>query len=90
MRRIELDVRCIHTVKALHVYLAYKLDLPVHYGCNLDALYDVLSTESEQAEITLKGPAAAGSEIESYLPRLISVFEDCAQENSRIAFALKA
>ena len=90
MRRIELDVRCIHTVKALHVYLAYKLDLPAHYGCNLDALYDVLSTESEPAAITLLGPAAAGCELEGYMAKLVSVFEDCAQENSRIAFTLKA
>ena len=76
MRRIELDVRCIHTVKALHVYL--------------DALYDVLSTESEPAAITLLGPAAAGCELEGYMAKLVSVFEDCAQENSRIAFTLKA
>ena len=41
MKTIRLDVTNIGTVKALHVYLAYMLDLPDYYGRNLDALHDV-------------------------------------------------
>ena len=40
MKKVELDIANIHTVRALHVYLAYKLNLPTYYGGNLDALYD--------------------------------------------------
>ena len=90
MRKIELDARNIRSVKAMHIYLQYMLDLPAHYGRNLDALFDVLSTESEKTEITLFAAAPAGSEMEAYMPKLIAVFEDCAEENSRIAFVLKA
>ena len=42
MKKVELDIANIHTVRALHVYLAYKLNLPTYYGGNLDALYDAL------------------------------------------------
>ena len=42
MRTIELDIRNIHTARALHVYLRYMLRLAPHYGCNLDALHDTI------------------------------------------------
>ena len=35
MKKVELDIANIHTVRALHVYLAYKLNLPTYYGCLL-------------------------------------------------------
>lgn len=89
MRRVELDVRHIYTVKALHVYLAYMLDFPAHYGRNLDALFDLLSTESEPTAITLLTPAPDGSEVNAYLPRLIDVFQDSMQENAKISFEIK-
>ena len=86
MKRIELDISCIESVGALHIYLAYMLDLPAHYGRNLDALYDVLSTESDAAHIVLRGQAKAGSAVEAYLPGLIAVLEESAQENEKIRF----
>ena len=48
MKTIRLDIEHIHTVRALHIYLAYMLDLPAHYGKNLDALYDVLTERGEE------------------------------------------
>ena len=32
------------TAESLHNYLAKMLDLPTHYGHNLDALYDCLTS----------------------------------------------
>lgn len=88
MKRIKLDIGCIHTVRALHIYLAYMLDLPAYYGKNLDALYDVLSEESEPMLIELAG-APASEEMAAYLPRLVRVLEDCAQENEQVSIARK-
>jgi len=85
MKTIRLDISNIHTVRALHIYLAYMLDLPAYYGKNLDALHDVLCEESEDARILLAGEPA-GEEMEKYLPRLACVMEDCAQENAHICF----
>ncbi|MGN0777038.1 MAG: barstar family protein [Candidatus Ventricola sp.] len=80
MKTIKLDVTNISTVKALHVYLAYVLDLPAYYGRNLDALHDVLGEICEQTRIVLTGRPASG-EMAAYLPRLARVLEDAAQEN---------
>ena len=89
MRRIELDVRYIHTVRALHIYLAYRLDLPAHYGQNLDALYDVLSEESEEKTICLIGVGEARGELTAYMPRLLRVLDGAAEENSRLRVEIK-
>lgn len=80
MKTIKLDVTNISTVKALHVYLAYALDLPSYYGKNLDALHDVLGEIGEQTCIVLAGEPAS-EEMAAYLPRLARVLEDAAQEN---------
>ena len=86
MKKVLIDIRNIRTVKALHIYLAYRLDLPAYYGKNLDALYDVLSAESCDTAITLIGTAEAQGELAAYIPRLIRVFEDAAEENAHIRF----
>ena len=85
MKTIKLDISNISTVQALHIYLAYMLDLPSYYGKNLDALYDVLCEESNHVRIVLTG-VPASEEMTAYLPRLVRVMEDCAQENERLCF----
>lgn len=85
MKTIRLDISNISTVRALHIYLAYMLNLPAHYGKNLDALHDVLCEERKAVRIMLVGKPAS-EEMERYLPRLVHVMEDCAQENARICF----
>ena len=85
MKTIRLEIEHIHTVRALHIYLAYMLDLPAYYGKNLDALHDALCEESEAMHIVLTG-TPAGEEMAAYLPRLERVLEDCAQENAHISY----
>ena len=85
MKTIRLDIEHIHTVRALHIYLAYMLDLPAYYGSNLDALHDVLSEESEPIHILLSGMPNS-EEMMAYLPKLECVLSDCAQENDKICF----
>ena len=85
MKTIRLDIEHIHTVRALHIYLAYMLDLPAYYGRNLDALHDVLSEESEPIHILLSGMPNS-EEMMAYFPKLECFLSDCAQENYRICF----
>lgn len=88
MSKIIIDVGNIQTVRALHIYLAYCLDLPAHYGKNLDALYDVLCGESRTLCLCVAGADAAQGELEAYMPRLLRVLEDAARENERLTVAL--
>ena len=88
MRMIEIDITNIQTVKALHIYLAWKLDMPAHYGRNLDALYDVLGECGAEMNILLRGEPA-GEEMAAYLPRLEGVLGDCADEGIIRGYARK-
>jgi len=85
MKTIKLNVINIHTVKALHIYLAYMLELPPHYGKNLDALHDLLGEICEGTRIVLGGQAAS-EEMAAYLPRLERVLQDCAAENGALIY----
>jgi len=85
MKTIKLNVTNIQTVRALHVYLAYMLDLPAYYGKNLDALHDLLGETDERTCIVLSGTAAS-EEMAAYLPRLEAVLEDCAAENGALVY----
>lgn len=85
MKNVLLDMTNIQTVRALHVYLAYKLGFPAYYGKNLDALHDMLCEESEDICIVLMG-LPASEEMAAYLPRLERVLADSAQENRHICF----
>ena len=85
MKTIKLEIDHICTVRALHIYLAYKLELPAHYGKNLDALYDALCETSEDTKIVLAG-VPAGNEMAAYVPRLERMLSDAAQENGHMCF----
>ena len=89
MKKVQIDIRNIHTVKALHIYLAYCLDLPAHYGKNLDALHDVLCDESRETTVVLSGAGEAQGELAAYVPRLKRVLEDAAAENARLHVEIK-
>ncbi|MBP1750507.1 MAG: barnase inhibitor barstar [Deltaproteobacteria bacterium] len=47
IKRCTLDGRSIHSLDDLYDRLASRLALPGHFGRNLDALRDVLSTDVE-------------------------------------------
>jgi len=82
MNTVTLDIRNIHTVKALHIYLAFRLDLPAHYGRNLDALFDALCEESREMTIVLYGAGETQGELTAYMPRLLRVLEDAVAQNA--------
>ncbi len=63
MRKITLDFGGLFLAGAparreIHRYIAGKMDFPVYYGHNLDALYDCLTDITEPTAIGLTIPAA--------------------------------
>lgn len=76
MRVIELDAEKLNDRKESHIYLAKKLNLPEHYGRNLDALYDCL-TEIDQTVILFENEEKG---VVNYR-RIRQVFEDAAEAN---------
>ena len=84
MKTIELNLTHIHTVRALHIYMQYMLDLPPYYGRNLDALHDVL-TEARILNLRIVTGKDTSPEMAAYLPRLARVLEDAARENESLS-----
>ena len=76
MRVIELDAEKLNDRKESHLYLQKKLNLPEHYGRNLDALYDCL-TEIAKTVILFENEEKGASNYR----RIRQVFEDAADAN---------
>ena len=43
MKKIQINLDMYDDMKEFHKYLKEVCEFPGYYGCNLDALYDVLS-----------------------------------------------
>jgi len=81
MQIICLDFREIESREELHDFLERNLELPEYYGRNLDALYDVLTEESEETVISVTG---IDDETLGYFKACVSVLRDAARENDRL------
>lgn len=79
MREVTADLRNITTPAALQVYLGYVLRAPEWYGCNLDALYDILTETAKPMRLTLLLPGRFSPEMEAYWPRLRRVLDDAEE-----------
>ena len=75
MHSIKIKFSDFENAKALHEYLRDGLGFPDYYGCNLDALYDVLSTWFTELRIYTE---AGGTSFEA---GFYQVFRDVASEN---------
>ncbi|WP_079065945.1 barstar family protein [Streptomyces olivochromogenes] len=77
--RVEIDGATIHTESDLHEFLSQALDFGPHYGANLSALWDRLSTDVERPveiawkESELSGMALGESKFERIRDLLLRV-----------------
>jgi ribonuclease inhibitor len=84
MRNIRLNGVVMVDKAAAHIYLKRKLALPEHYGNNLDALWDCLSTDFSPKVITIRHPEAIIKNLGSYGEALIGLFLEAAAANEFI------
>jgi ribonuclease inhibitor len=68
------------TAESLHNYLAKMLDLPTHYGHNLDALYDCLTSFTAATNITI----ANIDDNNALHHRALEVFRDASAANPKL------
>ena len=84
MKTIVLDFNDFENARAVHEFLALHLAFPDYYGHNLDALFDVLSTEGDDVNVLVlhkDAPFAKG---------FLAVFRAAAAENAHFTYALNA
>lgn len=77
--RIVLDACRMEERNEAQTYLQEMLDLPEHYGKNLDALYDCL-TELTDVEVAFENQDQAGD----YFKKVYRVFRGAAKENPEL------
>ena len=86
---VILDAEKMTDKQSTHAYLKETLDLPVYYGNNLDALYDVLSEICEDTQIILRDPAAVAEQMGKYGEALLATMQEAAEENPRLTVTLQ-
>ena len=80
MQSIKIRFADFENAKALHIHLRDSLGFPDYYGCNLDALYDVLSTWFSELRIYTE---AGGTAFED---GFYAVFKDLASTNRHFSW----
>lgn len=81
MISIELKGLEIADREEMHRIFREALSLEDYYGCNLDALYDVLSTYSEEVEIHICNKDSLCENVPFYGERLVGMLYVAQEEN---------
>ena len=87
MKTVILDCTPMVDEKSVHDTFAAALDFPAHYGRNLDALYDLLSTCPE-TELTLANTGAI-AELFRYGDNLLLALQDAERDNPLLTLILQ-
>ena len=81
MSRIILDTTSCSTIDQLHECLRRELGFPEHYGRNLDALWDCVTSWVElPVTIEWHGFAMARSAIGEYVDRVLATLQEAGRE----------
>ena len=84
---VILDAQKMTDRASAHDYLSVQLQLPPHYGRNLDALYDVLTERAEPMQIRLENAALLSEYLGRYGQSLCKTLTDAAAENPNLTVA---
>lgn len=84
MKSVVLDAQSLESRETLHATLAQALELPAWYGNNLDALFDCLTTLSEETTLTIPDEATLSASLGPYGLRFLRVCRAAAEENERV------
>lgn len=83
-----LDGREIDSREKLHRLIREQLDPPDYYGDNLDALWDLLSSEPEELSIRLVHRKALLENIGDYGESLLELLLDLSDQNPEITLEI--
>ena len=84
MKIVVLDGRKMTDRETAHTYIKRKLELPEHYGKNLDALYDCLC-EMSGTQIILTYVSEMKDNLRRYADNILNVFEAAEEKNPKIS-----
>lgn len=81
-RKILVNGKKIQNNRELHDYLIKQFNLPLYYGRNLDALWDVLSTNKNLVKITVIHASYLDRILGEYNNSLLNLFKELSVINN--------
>lgn len=81
-RKILVNGKKIQNNRELHDYLIKQFSLPLYYGRNLDALWDVLSTNKNLVKITVIHASYLDRILGEYSNSLLTLFKELSVINN--------
>ena len=87
MLKYTIDGASMLSRAEAHAALAGALGLPEHYGANLDALWDCVTTMD--AELTLVHPAPMLNALKDYGCKLLKTLYEAADSNPGFIFRVE-
>ncbi|MFO1470734.1 MAG: barstar family protein [Turneriella sp.] len=89
MKKLHIDAAKIRTAAAFYAELDKCVTLPAHFGNNLDALFDFLTTElAGGLEVHWQNFAAYTAEEKKQMNGIRQVLEDAGAERPEIRLVL--
>lgn len=82
-----LDGRLMLTRSQAHDHIKQQLELPEHYGRNLDALYDLLMELPKGTQIRLIHLSDMLDHLGNYGDILFRTLQEAAEENPNLTFS---
>ena len=81
MTEFVIDLKDVYLPDDLHTRIAQTIPVPEYYGKNLDALYDVLTEQSEGWVIVFSSTSVPETTMGKYMKSLRRMCAAAAEEN---------
>jgi len=81
VKKVLLDLKPAKTVEWIHEYLKFELEFDDYYGNNLDALYDELTSITEETCLGVFFPPRDETRLSVYLEKVKKVLKDAERDN---------
>ncbi|MBO4287390.1 MAG: barstar family protein [Kiritimatiellae bacterium] len=89
MAQYTINLAEIPDAAALHETLSKKLRFPRHYGKNLDALFDTLTSSAAKRELVFCGGAEFWKREPEFFPRFVQVLLNAEMEVENLSVTLQ-
>jgi ribonuclease inhibitor len=91
VKSCTIDGKKVKSLNDVYDELSRQLNLPAHFGRNLDALYDVLSTDlAGPVKIIWHNPKASKAALGDQYEKIKAVLKDVATERKDIKLLFKS
>lgn len=82
---LRLDSRMLDDKEALHKEIFRQLQLPLYYGENLDALWDILTAWGNPLQIIIENCGESLAQVGTYGEMVMQLFQETEEENNNLS-----